>query len=278
MNYTETDYLIRSWIPIEKLDWSMLSANPKAIYLLEKNPDKIDWSELSRNKNAIHLLEKNLDKIDWSKLSENPKAIHLLELNQDKIIWSSLSKNKNAIHLLELEQNKIDWQKLVYNKNAGHLFAADLRYVNKYTISLTRSVFKVLEAYPWMKDVISWDFLSANPDSRTLELFEQNPKNKIHIHNLSCNHGLWAIPILEKNLDKVNWSNLSRNKNAIHILEQNPTKIDWKGLSQNPAIFAYQYQKMKERCSIFKEELIATVFHPRNYHKFADWGYEEFID
>ena len=46
-----------------------------------------------------------------------------------------------------------------------------------------------------------------------------------------------AIPILEKNLDKVDWFWLSRNPNAIHILEQNLDKVDWLELSKNPNIF-----------------------------------------
>ena len=32
------------WIPIDKLDWHWLvSSNPNAIHLLEKNWDKVDW-------------------------------------------------------------------------------------------------------------------------------------------------------------------------------------------------------------------------------------------
>ena len=27
------------------------------------------------------------------------------------------------------------------------------------------------------------------------------------------------------------------------------------------------------RCNIYKEELMTKIFHPRNYHKFAEWGY-----
>ena len=41
-----------------------------------------------------------------------------------------------------------------------------------------------------------------------------------------------AIHILEKNLDKVNWSNLSFNQNTIHILEKNLDKVNWKILSK----------------------------------------------
>ena len=65
-----TPYKLLDWINIDKLDWELLSLNPNAIYLLEKNPDKIDWECLSTNLNAILLLEKNQDKIDWRSLSE----------------------------------------------------------------------------------------------------------------------------------------------------------------------------------------------------------------
>ena len=75
----------------------MLSLNPNAIHLLEKNQDKIHWFYLSRNPNAIHLLEQNLDKIHWRELSENPNAISILEQNLDKIHWFYLSGNPSII-------------------------------------------------------------------------------------------------------------------------------------------------------------------------------------
>ena len=36
-----------------------------------------------------------------------------------------------------------------------------------------------------------------------------------------------AIPLLEKNLDKVKWEWLSENPNAIPLLEANRDKIEW---------------------------------------------------
>jgi hypothetical protein len=46
-------------------------------------------------------------------------------------------------------------------------------------------------------------------------------------------------PLFQKNLDMMNWFNLSwyylsANPNAIHLLEANPEKIDWVYLSYNP--------------------------------------------
>ncbi len=69
------------WIPLDKLDWKLLSFNLNAIHLLESvilDMDKINWLELSRNPNAIHLLEQHMDKINWKWLSTNPNAIHFI--------------------------------------------------------------------------------------------------------------------------------------------------------------------------------------------------------
>ena len=86
-------YKLLDWIPLEKLSWTWLSLNPKAIHLLKQNPDKINWTCLSYNPAAIHLLEQNPDKISWLWLSFNPVAIHILEQNPDKIDWIWLSGN-----------------------------------------------------------------------------------------------------------------------------------------------------------------------------------------
>ena len=36
----EQFYKLRDWVDIDKLNWSLLSSNPKAIDLLLENPDK----------------------------------------------------------------------------------------------------------------------------------------------------------------------------------------------------------------------------------------------
>ena len=47
-------YKYRDWIQTDKIRWWVLSRNPSAIQLLEKNLDKVDWYYLSENPNAIH--------------------------------------------------------------------------------------------------------------------------------------------------------------------------------------------------------------------------------
>ena len=56
------------------------------------------------------------------------------------------------------------------------------------------------------------------------KVFEKN-LDKLDWNNLSLNPN--AIDLLEKNLDKINWLFLSKNLNAIHFLEKNLDKIYW---------------------------------------------------
>jgi len=67
---------------------------------------------------------------------------------------------------------------------------------------------------------------------------------------------------------------LSYNSAAIHLLEQNQDKIVWERLSENPAIFTYDYDKIREHMEStgIKDELIAYYYRPENIHKFVERG------
>jgi hypothetical protein len=56
--------------------------------------------------------------------------------------------------------------------------------------------------------------------------------NKINWSLLSKNPN--AIELLKENQDKINWVWLSFNPNAMTLLKENPNKIDWFRLSLNP--------------------------------------------
>ena len=78
-----------------------------------------------------------------------------------------------------------------------------------------------------------------------------------------------------KNPDKINWDNLSKNKNAIYLLKENPDKIDWFYLSSNSAIFELDYVKMKENNEDMYEDLIKEVMKPSRVFKNPDYDYLE---
>ena len=79
-----------------------------------------------------------------------------------------------------------------------------------------------------------------------------------------------AISILEKNFDKINWWGLSKNPNAISILVKNQDKIQWGMLSSNLGINKLNYQWLKERMDIIREDLMKAVFHPRRLEYYLE--------
>ena len=58
----------------------------------------------------------------------------------------------------------------------------------------------------------------------------------------------------------------------MHILEKNQDKICWDRFSTNPAIFELDYQALKSRCAIYKEELIQEALNPSRIFKSLDKG------
>lgn len=108
----------------EKVNWEILSGNPKAIKLLEENYDKIDWKALCGNINpdAIDLIKRRLQEkpsdIDWEVLSGslNPRAIELLETNQDKIFWGVFSYNSTP-RAIELLRKRVILEETSLNAN-----------------------------------------------------------------------------------------------------------------------------------------------------------------
>ena len=86
-------------IPLEKINWRLLSANPFAIDFLLENKHEILWRIFSGNPNAVPFLEQHSHLIDWFRLSSNPNALHLLQANPEKIDWFQLSKNPSIFEL-----------------------------------------------------------------------------------------------------------------------------------------------------------------------------------
>jgi hypothetical protein len=74
--------------------------------------------------------------------------------------------------------------------------------------------------------------------------------------------------------EKINWYGLSMNPAAMPLLEKHPEKIHWLGLSRNPSIFIYDYDAMKVAKQPLHEQLVQTVFHPKNIHKFDGCGFD----
>jgi hypothetical protein len=84
-----------------------------------------------------------------------------------------------------------------------------------------------------------------------------------------------AIQLIEQNLNRLDancWWRLTRNPNAVHLLEQNPYRIDLSMLLRVPSMLDYDYEIMKTRYAIYKEELIQKTMHPSRIQKYLDMG------
>jgi hypothetical protein len=270
---------------MDKIHSGYLSENPAAMHLLLKQPERINWELFSLNPHfkAMEIIEKIilenmeiksrlinrvdrgnlLDKnnrphnIYWNLLAmnSNPKAIELIEKyhnyffnNSLEETLSALSKNPNAAYLLKKYPEKIDWSMIVYNTNPDAI--------------------RIIEQN--LDKISSFVYLSDNEIA--LHIIEKN-LDKIHDW-IFLSKNKKAMHILEKNLDKVNWKTFSENEAAIDILLKNLDKVCYNRLSKNPAIFEYDYQGLKERCDIYREELMKKTMHPSRIQKLLEQGIE----
>jgi prefoldin subunit 5 len=112
--------------------------------------------------------------------------------------------------------------------------------------------------------------LSRNPNA--IHLLEKNLE-KIDWSELSRNH---AIHLLEKNPERIQWRELSRNPNAINLLKKNEEKINWEWLSRNPSIFkkSINYKYLYQRMNVIREELMMRCMHPKRLERFLEMGGE----
>ncbi len=279
-------FKLKDWIDESKLDFTMLSSNPNAMYLLERNPEKINWSEMSGNPSAMHLLEKNPDKINWERLSWNKSAIYLLSKNKDKIDWMSLGGNNHPLVQKLFSENVENfkyeyWTFLVTNECAMDLIELNIESIPWCRFSKNKNprAIKLLEQNP---NKIDWFWLSENPGA--IELLEKNLDAskaglttphlgevcKINWYNLVNNEA--AMHIIEENMDKFCGFaifNLSANKGAINYLEKNQNKIYWSLFSRNESIFELDYEFFFNRMNIIRQELMEKTWHPDRYR---DWG------
>jgi hypothetical protein len=91
------------------------------------------------------------------------------------------------------------------------------------------------------------------------ENFCENPNDLVIDH---------LLILLEKNNNepRIVWETLCLNTNprVFRILQENKKKIDWDYFLKNPICFAYNYEKIRERCAPIKQEILNIFLHPDN--------------
>jgi hypothetical protein len=86
---------------------------------------------------------------------------------------------------------------------------------------------------------------------------------------------LFIIQTLNENPEKMDWTMFSLHPDAIpkikKYMDKIPNlskKIDWEQLFYSSSILTYDYEKIRAHCLIYKEELIASFYAPKNMRNF----------
>ena len=246
-------YVLRDWVPKEKLDLYRLSGNPCAIELLMEQADyehslsqeeydklekekKISWMRLCNNEEATDILKKYPSKILWSCLSGNSKqhAVDMLKerieyekinvpnIEEDNRLWvSSFSDNENP-EIMELVKERVEYEKGLTLYEYETLALEDIDVLDWAYLTVNSSAIDILKANP---EKIIWELLSNNTNPLAIDLLRERA---VLENNMSKED--------YKNLvDKIDWASLSTNANAIELLKEYPHKIKWEYLSANTA-------------------------------------------
>jgi hypothetical protein len=57
-------------------------------------------------------------------------------------------------------------------------------------------------------------------------------------------------------------------------LGNNIDKVDWDRLSENPSIFELDYEFLRKRMDIIREELMMKAWHPTRIMKWVESGFD----
>lgn len=239
---------------LDKVNWRGLCKNPslEAMRFLAKHPGKIDWDIIHDHPlliDLLEMLEKKLGptkfselsyyKFKWYKIWKHPDVFRLVGTevvtscfkkvqkgtevvfkkskqfiikHPYKINWKSLSENPSptALNMLNKNMDKIDFEGLFHNTNPAS-FGILSKFLeiginrNKYDRTNEKKIAKACQ-HPEVVRLLggivntltwrNWKILSANPH---------------------------AIPLLEANPRKINWSEIYKNPNAGPIIEKYET-------------------------------------------------------
>ena len=245
-------YVLRDWVPKDKLDWFILSGNPCAIETLI---EKADY-ENSLTDEEYNMLTKD-KKISWVRLCINEEGAEILKKYPSKILWSYLSNNSKQL-AVNMIKERIEYEKInvlddyydenrvwvnSFSDNENPQIIEFIKERIEYEKGLSSEDYDMLE----VADVLDWCYLTVNPSA--IDILKANP-GKIVWSLLSNNTNPRAIDLLreravvENNMskkdykkleDKIDWDYLSTNPNAIELLKEYPHKINWEMLSANTA-------------------------------------------
>jgi hypothetical protein len=245
-------YVLRDWVPKEKLDLFRLSGNPCATELLMEQADY----ENSLTEEEYDKLEKE-KKISWMRLCINEEGSKILKKYPSKILWSYLSNNSKQL-AVDMIKERIEYEKINVRDD---YYDENRVWINSFSDNKNPEIIELvkerieyengLSPYEYdmleVADVLDWCYLTENPSA--IDILKANP-GKIVWSLLSNNTNPQAIDLLRERIvqennmskkdyktfgNKIDWASLTTNPNAIELLKEYPHKIKWEYLSANPA-------------------------------------------
>lgn len=276
---------IKKWLPVH---FKWISSYCDDIDFLRKNKNKIDYSQLSKNPNVNYitdLMEEHIDELDWDELSKNPSAYKILSKYPEFINWWYLCQNTSmeVMNMLEtLYMDRVQWLPLSANPSAIGILKKNLSKVDKPALNINTKAIEILKEYP---ELIDYKSLCSNQSKEAMEIIEKNIKrDDISYELLSANK--YAIPLLMKNPDKIDWymaidneeigqlltafrDNTDRDKiimryvikypSIIPLLKENSYNISLVKLAENPAIFKVDTNNYNLKKNAFKKMITKFV-------------------
>ncbi len=273
MNF-EHRWKLKDWIDEEILlkcnSFQKLVLNPNSMFtiecLLKSEKFNINWGLLSTNPSAIYILEKNQNKISWMSLCRNPSALYLIEKNQNNIVNNEmcLFVNTETRRIIENNLNLLNHEASYLIQRHESCFdlidTTNIDNLNWHFFSLNTHplAIKMME-----ENINKINWISLNQNPKAVHILEKN-QDKICWNYFVQNEG--GIYLIERGIKdgiNISWEYLSKNPMAIDLLEKNKDKIYVEKLLLNPNIYELDYEFFYERMNIFKKELIEKTWHPR---------------
>lgn len=210
-----------------KLDFQIVGSHanssvPLSINLIEKHKndwDDIAWCLISSCNRYITWNEVFLfkDYFSWEYLSENESLIWTLELieqYEDKWNWSYLSKNKNlpwSLELLEKYEKEWNWNNISNNQGIEWTGKLIERFDDKLFFDSILNEDEIYEAEFCSDSVCG---LSSNKNVPLTEKLIEKYIDRWNWSKLSKNKNLpWSVDFFEKHIERWDWNNLSGNNN-----------------------------------------------------------------
>jgi hypothetical protein len=228
---------------LDKVNWKGVCKNPslEAMHFLAKHPANIDWDIIYDNPYLIPLLEMleqisgqklstQIYKFDWCKIWKHPDVFRLVGtelMNRfkkgTKVVFKKSKQSKKSKQFIVRRPYEINWKGLSENPSptALNMLAKNM-------------------------DKIDFGGLFRNTNPASLEIlmkFLEIGINRIKydhtnqkIFAKACKHPE-VVRILSTSVDKLQWGHwklISANPHAIPLLEENPRKINWSEIYKNP--------------------------------------------